>query len=230
MVVCEGLLMLKNKWNLADVAAVFVLRVIIGAIMGRIILPFVGVTDYLSLQVTDSVILIVLAAVFLQWRHSSIRHMFRRGRFKPRALFGWGMGAGFFLLFLGNWSENWVMNKLLIDLGPHPLAKLALQADRAGQFVLPFVIGGFLVPAAEEVFYRGFLFPPLAEETGPRLAIILAGLIFALAHFDQSWFFEIFLVGIILTSLYRLFDSLWPCLGAHIVLNAGRLIMIYLAV
>lgn len=223
-------IMLKNRWFLRDALVVFILRLLLGAIIARLVLPVLNKTDYLSLQVVDSSILIILVAVFLRWRRTGVTGLFNRSRVSLESLVVWGVGTGLLLFVLGNWSETWIKNNLLVDFGSHPLLRLTMEVDRAGQFLLPFFVGSVLVPVAEELFYRGFLFPPLAARIGTLGGILLAGLIFAATHFNQVWLVEIFLGGVALTWLFHRFQSLWPGLIAHIVLNAGRLIMIYLAV
>lgn len=218
----------KPRWGLRDVFFVFALRLMLTAFMGKVLLPAFGTADYLSLQIADSVFLIGFVAAFLHRRKVTLDRLFNRERYGLKVMLSWGTGVGLLLFILGNWGENWLRQQMLVDLGPHPLLQLGAQADRAGEFILPFMVGTLLVPLAEEVFYRGFLFPPLAALTGSAGGIILAGAIFALAHFDQVWIFEIVIVGMVLNLLYYLFRSLWPALAAHAVLNAGRLLMIYL--
>lgn len=222
--------MQHKEWLLRDVVLAFILRLGLVYLLGRFVLPRLGLADYVGIQVLDSIIVIVLVGLMLQRRKSSLRKLFRKGPFRLSSLMVWGASAGFIMFFVGNWVEKWARFNLLTELSPHPLLELTLEADRAGEFLVPFLIGGFLVPLAEEVFYRGFLYPPLYHHSGALMGIILSGLLFGLVHFDQIWFLEIFAVGMVLTWLFHRFQSLWPGLIAHIILNSSRLIMIYLAV
>lgn len=217
------------NWGITDAAIVFALRIVLGLVLTRLLLAPLGLNDYLSIQVLDSITLIALVTLLLRWRRVSLSYLFKPTNVSWGELITTGVWVGIILLGLGNWGESWVKANLLADLGPHPLYQLTVSADRLGQFVLPFLIGGFLVPLAEELFYRGILYPPFKRKFGVVLGILICGLIFALAHFDQVWLIEVFLVGVVLTYLYHRFRSIVPGLIAHIILNGGRLIMIYLA-
>lgn len=205
------------------------LRLVIVGFLGKFVFPLWG-WGYLALQTADSIILILLVAVVCKWKGRNLGAFFFKGKIPFRELIANGAWAGIILLVLGNWGETWVEANLLSDLGVHPLFQLIQGTDRAGQFVFPFLVGGFLVPLAEEVFYRGFLFPPLRARTGVAPGIVIASLVFALTHFEQVWFIEIFLAGLVLTWLYHRFQSLLPGLLTHIILNSGRLMMIYFAI
>lgn len=216
-------------WGIKDVALVFIARVLLVLAVSRLLLAPMQLNDYLSIQVLDSLILISLVILFLNWRKVSINFLINPTNVPWTELVTTGILVGIALLLLGNWGEAWIKANLLADLGPHPLYQLTVSADRLGQFILPFLVGGFLVPLAEELFYRGFLYPPLQKSFGAVFGVIISGSLFALAHFDQVWVMEVFLVGVILTYLYHRFRSIIPGLIAHIILNGGRLIMIYLA-
>ncbi|MBZ4654904.1 MAG: abortive infection protein [Peptococcaceae bacterium] len=216
-------------WEWRDVVAVFALRLLLVLLFGRLILPLLGITDYLSLQVVDSSIFILLVLIFLRIKGISPARFFPGSANEVITQLTWGAAAGFAAFFLGNYGEKLALKYLLVDVGPHPLINLTANARTSGQFLFPFLVGGFLVPVAEEFFYRGFLYPVLRRHLGVLLGIIASGLLFTLAHFNQIWFVEIFLVGVILTWLYQRFDSLLPAIIAHIVLNGSRLLAIYLS-
>lgn len=217
----------KIKWGLGHVILVFILRLLIVAALGRVIFPILN-WGYLALQIADSLILILLVTYFMARRGANPAQFFLNNKTSYKELIANGAWAGILLLVFGNWGEAWLRKTLFVDMSPHPLFQLTQQADRAGQFLLPFLVGGFLVPIAEEVFYRGFLFPPLKKRTGVFAAIVLSALIFTLTHFDQIWFIEIFIVGLVLSWMFNRFQSLLPGLLTHIILNSGRLLMIYL--
>ncbi|QNB47701.1 CPBP family intramembrane metalloprotease [Thermanaerosceptrum fracticalcis] len=216
-------------WEWRDVVAVFALRLLLVLLFGRLILPLLGITDYLSLQVVDSSIFILLVLIFLRIKGISPARFFPDSVNEVITQLTWGAVVGFAVFFLGNYGEKLALKYLLVDVGPHPLINLTANARTSGQFLFPFLVGGFLVPVAEEFFYRGFLYPVLRRHLGVLLGIIASGLLFTLAHFNQIWFVEIFLVGVILTWLYQRFDSLFPGIIAHIILNGSRLLSIYLS-
>ena len=218
--------MQKGMWGWRDVAAVFLLRMLFLLLSGRLILPLLGIADYLSLQVADSIVFILLVMIFLKIRGINLTQFFPHSVKGIVNQLAWGAVVGFAAFLLGNYGEKLALKYLLVDVGPHPLINLTANARTAGQFLFPLLFGGFLVPVAEEFFYRGFLYPALRRRLGVLLGIAASGLLFTLAHFNQIWFMEIFLVGVILTWLFQQFNSLLPGIAAHIVLNSSRLLAI----
>ena len=216
-------------WSWRDVVAVFLLRMLFLLLSGRLILPLLGIADYLSLQVADSIVFILLVIFFLKIRGINPSCFFPDSVNGIVNQLAWGAVVGLSAFLLGNYGEKLVLKYLLVDVGTHPLVNLTANAKTAGQFLFPLLVGGFLVPVAEEFFYRGFLYPVLRRHLGVLLGIAASGLLFTLAHFNQLWFMEIFLVGVILAWLFQQFDSLLPGMAAHIVLNSSRLLAIYLS-
>ena len=89
----------------------------------------------------------------------------------------------------------------------------------------PAVIGSFALivlwgPVAEEIFFRGFIFPGLAGRTGVGLAAVLSSLLFAISHIDPRLIVPFFPIGILLAWLYHKTGSLWSCIAAHAIWNA----------
>jgi membrane protease YdiL (CAAX protease family) len=71
----------------------------------------------------------------------------------------------------------------------------------------------------EELLFRGALYPPLRGSCGPRLAVFLVALIFAVIHFDAMRFLPLLVGGVGLTWLLEKSRSLWPGIVAHGVWN-----------
>jgi membrane protease YdiL (CAAX protease family) len=89
----------------------------------------------------------------------------------------------------------------------------------------PAVIGSLALvvlwgPLAEEVFFRGFVFPGLKGWIGGVGAAAVSSLLFALVHFDLRVMIPFFVIGLLLAWLYHRTGSLWSCLVAHAAWNA----------
>lgn len=78
-------------------------------------------------------------------------------------------------------------------------------------------------PLMEELFFRGFLYPVLARRTGVILAICLTALPFGLIHYLQykSWaaVFVITLVGVVLTTVRAITESVAASFLVHVGYN-----------
>lgn len=86
--------------------------------------------------------------------------------------------------------------------------------------VLLVIVLAFLVPFAEEAFFRGAVYGALrrAGRSGVSAGLI-TGIGFTLSHFDPTLLVPIFLVAGYLTFLRIVSGSLWPSLAGHVGFN-----------
>ena len=115
-----------------------------------------------------------------------------------------------------------VYGGLLSLLGWDLPASLPEEFDLAGPGVLAAL--GLVVilwgPLAEEVFFRGFVFPGLAGRIGLTWGAVATSLLFALFHVDPRVLLPIFVTGMLLAWLYQKTGCLWSCFVAHAAQNA----------
>jgi membrane protease YdiL (CAAX protease family) len=107
-----------------------------------------------------------------------------------------------------------IVTSLGIDsLEPSPVPERLL-----GEGVLRAFTVGILVvvgPAAEEIFFRGFLLSAFVQGFGVLPGMIVASAIFAVAHGDLTVLLPTFASGAILSWLYLRTRSIWPGFLAH---------------
>lgn len=109
---------------------------------------------------------------------------------------------------------------------PETLVPLFRGRDPLGWASMAFLTV-LVGPPAEELLFRGLLYPALAARVGPMFAVYLVSLVFALFHLftyggttDQwFWIAQAFLVGLVLTGLRARTRSLWPPVVMHMTLN-----------
>jgi hypothetical protein len=95
------------------------------------------------------------------------------------------------------------------------------------------IFGTFVGPPAEELFFRGLLFPSLARKMNLLWSVVLTALPFALLHAAQLAFgwgplLGIFLVGVVLTLVRAKAESLAASILVHVAYNAATFgIVIY---
>jgi uncharacterized protein len=80
-----------------------------------------------------------------------------------------------------------------------------------------------MAPLAEEVFFRGLLFPVLRSRFGVAWGVIVTGALFSLVHALGSppeALIVLFVLGSGLCLLYLRTGSLLPCIGLHALNNA----------
>lgn len=160
---------------------------------------------------------------------------------------GWAAGFGFF----SHWPRA-LLYGLLVACAFLPLAQI-LQAFSAGiltRLQVPFesqaavqalksstswfdraalgVVAIGLAPVAEELLFRGLLYPAVKRAGFPRLALWGTSLFFALIHFNRATFLPLLLLALVLTWLYEQTDNLLAPIAAHATFNGLQFTMFYL--
>ncbi|MBV9661156.1 MAG: CPBP family intramembrane metalloprotease [Acidimicrobiales bacterium] len=79
-------------------------------------------------------------------------------------------------------------------------------------------------PLVEELFFRGLLLRSLAGWMSTPIAIVVTGLLFALAHFEAVQFAGLAVFGVVLGLLAWVTGRLGPSIGAHMAFNAVAVI------
>ncbi len=119
-----------------------------------------------------------------------------------------------------------IINMLGIKVAPQ---EVLMQLDLHGEgFVLALLVVGVIVPIAEEIFFRGFLYGGLRKRAGVVGAMIVSTLFFTALHLSVGLFIPIFVLGLFLAYLYEYTGSLYPGILLHSANNAFALILLYL--
>jgi membrane protease YdiL (CAAX protease family) len=101
-------------------------------------------------------------------------------------------------------------------IGPTELAMLLL------------LVAG-LVPFAEELFFRGMVYPVMRRRFGAPAAIALNAAFFSLAHVIPVLLPGLFVVGLLLAYLRERSGSIWPSVCLHALQNSLAMISIAVA-
>jgi hypothetical protein len=115
-----------------------------------------------------------------------------------------------------------VLSNLLAPWDPDTLGdRLSLLEDPNPWFQAFLGLSAFtLIPFAEELFFRGFLFNTLKTRLPLSLALILQSLIFALLHpYSLVYPIYIFWVGLVLGLIYQKRKRLFPSVFTHALIN-----------
>lgn len=96
------------------------------------------------------------------------------------------------------------------------------------------IFGVTLAPLMEELFFRGFLYPVLEHRLGWTAAVLFTALGFALLHGSQLMFawgpvLVIFLVGVVLTSVRAMRNSVAASLLIHVAYNGAIAVLMFAA-
>jgi membrane protease YdiL (CAAX protease family) len=100
------------------------------------------------------------------------------------------------------------------------------QALSPRDLIMLLVLVAGLVPFAEELFFRGMLYPLLRSRMGPLAAIVANAALFSLAHFIPLLIPGLFVVGLFLAYLRERSGSIWPSVCLHALQNSLALVSI----
>jgi membrane protease YdiL (CAAX protease family) len=131
---------------------------------------------------------------------------------------------------------QWVSAQVMVHL---PLLQLQPQEQESVQTlqmavtwfnrVALAVVTIVLAPTAEEMLFRGILYPAIKQAGFPRLALWGTALLFAAIHVNLVTFLPLAVLAIALTLLYERTDNLLAPIVAHATFNAMNFVILYSA-
>ena len=77
-----------------------------------------------------------------------------------------------------------------------------------------------IAPIAEEVIFRGYIYPVTKKYTRPVFAVLMTSLIFGVVHLNISALLPLVFLAIILTLAYEYTGSIWAPISIHALFNA----------
>ena len=89
------------------------------------------------------------------------------------------------------------------------------------------VFAMFIAPVAEELFFRGILYPLVKQHTSRAFAVVTVALFFALMHGNVPVILPLTLLAIVLTLLYEWTGNLLACVTVHAFFNAANFVALF---
>jgi uncharacterized protein len=89
------------------------------------------------------------------------------------------------------------------------------------------LVGGVMVPFAEELFYRGVLYRFMRERWGIWIGALVSAVLFGAAHLKLSLGIAVGIAGFVSALMYERSKSLWPSIIIHVVNNSLKFILFY---
>lgn len=142
------------------------------------------------------------------------------------------LGAVLFLPFA--WGMQGLLAGLIEWLTRHPAVQqevvTVLQKGNSprGEQVFVAVLAVLVAPVAEEMLFRGIVYPTLKQGGHPRAAWWLTSLLFAAMHFNALSFLPLTVFSMILIYLYEKTGSLWASITAHSLFNFANFLFMLL--
>jgi membrane protease YdiL (CAAX protease family) len=235
-----SLVLLWRPWQLekavrqmAALLVFFYAGVLVGALALKYASPVVPsvrqmVIAALSFQGTA----LVFVHLFLRQHQMNWRDSFGFANQWPQAIM-LGIIVACFFLPMG-WGLQWLSGKLIVmvpRLHLKPEEQQAVQTLQMASASMQKVALGLvtigLAPLAEEILFRGILYPWLKQAGFPRLALWGSALIFAAVHMNLVTFIPLLVLALALTVLYERTGNLLAPITAHALFNAMNFLVLY---
>lgn len=149
---------------------------------------------------------------------------------RPRRSIALGLLAGLGAVPIG-WGLQAASGLLLKHFDISLPEQEAVQLLKSSHGILPRAIMGFaailVAPIAEEILFRGLLYPAIKHAGFPRAALWISALLFAAIHVNLATFVPLAALAIGLTWLYEKTDNLLTPIAAHSLFNAANFVMLF---
>jgi membrane protease YdiL (CAAX protease family) len=145
------------------------------------------------------------------------------------------LALGFFVMFSAL-PICWILQMLSVSALQHlhieAPEQTAVKILRGTDTMLNRIVLGIaaigIAPVAEEILFRGILYPAIKQSGFPRLAIWITSLLFGAIHLNLVTFIPLTLLALLLVWLYEKTDNLLACITLHSLFNAANFAMIYI--
>ncbi|HCF70955.1 MAG TPA: hypothetical protein DER33_05100 [Syntrophomonas sp.] len=174
------------------------------------------------LAIVFSVLILTVWLHHVNWRDLGIRH----GSWRDYCRYGF-LGGIFLLVFIT--LMGYIVSQFQPDLSPQPYEAILRSVTGPGQFMIIFLIGAVFAPLAEELFYRGMMYPVFRSLLGPFWGAVTAGAIFGIAHWDLWRTIPLAIGGALLCYIYEKSGSIFVSALAHGIWNGIMSLIIYLS-
>lgn len=148
----------------------------------------------------------------------------------PRAV-GYGVLAacGFLPVAIGlRKIAEWSLQRLDVPVKLQPAVEALQDSSSWLDAAAIGVVAIALAPVAEEMLFRGILYPAVKLLGFPRLAVLGTAVLFAVVHFNIATFLPLLVLALVLTWLYEETGNLLAPIAAHLTFNALQFAMFYL--
>ncbi len=201
--------------------------------VGMILISWVNSTSYLHGDVVKVLTLavgtlsfhgIALVLTHLFLREQAIRWEDAFGLFAPRPgrTLGLALLVGIAVLPIA-WSLGQLSAKVMTTFHFEPVVQGPVQMLQGVTTIQTKLLIGFLAiviaPVAEEVIFRGIIYPTLKQHGFPQLALWGTSLLFAAIHNNLMILLPLTFLAVVLTLLYEATDNLLAPIFAHSLFN-----------
>jgi membrane protease YdiL (CAAX protease family) len=137
--------------------------------------------------------------------------------------------AGLFLPIgsMLQWASAQVLLHLRMSPEQQQVVQTLLTTNTWPERLVSGLVTIVLVPPAEEICFRGILYPWIKQAGFPRLALWGTALLFGIMHVNLLSFIPLSVLAVALTLLYERTDNLLAPISAHALFNAMNFVLLY---
>ena len=229
---------LKNELKSGEEAAPSVIQPLDLLVVGFYILVFAGLMKGAEMKVEDTsemelsaskimagssmwLMLAGLVPAVIFWRGKVGEFFGLRWRHWPHIF--WIMPAFVFsMIFIAyglgalGW-QDWVKEQFASK--PQAAVQLVRETQDIALLVALAIGAVLIAPIAEEVIFRGYLYPVVEKYTDRWFAAGFTGILFGVIHANLMSLPVLCVIGIVLAVLYERTKSLWVVIGCHAAFN-----------
>jgi len=109
-----------------------------------------------------------------------------------------------------------------------PIVEVFMEEKETGVLWFSTIFAAVFGPVAEEIFFRGFMYPAIRKKLGVFLGILITAAVFSLLHAHIVGFLPILALGALLAYLYEKTGSLVAPITVHIIHNLGMVMLVFI--
>lgn len=166
---------------------------------------------------------------FLRAQSISWHTAFGFSKPNPLAAAGWGLLAIVLALpaaFLLAKVSTEILARIGIVARQQAAVEMLQTARPVGQTIVYGFFAVLLAPVAEELIFRGVLYPTIKQCGFPRLALWGTSLLFAAIHLNLMAFLPLTFLALVLVALYEKTENLIAPIVTHVLFNAVNFYLI----
>lgn len=152
----------------------------------------------------------------LRWRKWP--HVFWIG---PTAVIGMWIVLGF---LQASGYISW-MEKLIGGSSTQDAVKLMRESKDNVTVAMMCFSAAIVAPLAEEIIFRGYLFPVAKKFGGLWIGMIFSSLVFAAGHGNVPLLLPLFLLGMVMAYAYEKTGSIWSSIAIHFCFNSATVVL-----
>lgn len=152
----------------------------------------------------------------LRWREWP--HVFWIG---PTVVIGMWIVLGF---LQASGYISW-MEKLIGGSSTQDAVKLMRESKDNVAVAMMCFSAAIVAPLAEEIIFRGYLFPVAKKFGGLWIGMIFSSLVFAAGHGNVPLLLPLFLLGMVMAFAYEKTGSIWSSIAIHFCFNSATVVL-----